>query len=215
MPFAGKDSLTARTVRTALASRKFSQVIVSTDDREIAEEARRAGARLPFLRPASLADDQASSLDVIKHAVQQFRLLEPAGPPLAICLMQVTSPLLKPEQVSAAVDLFLAGGFNSLSSMVAVQQYPEWMFRIDPVTGMAVPDQPEGITRPSGAIPARFIENGALYLVRAEWFDRQGSLYDFSRHGMYLMSREDSVDIDTQTDWAYAEMLVRRQESSD
>ena len=134
MPFAGKDSLTARTVRTALASRKFSQVIVSTDDREIAEEARRAGARLPFLRPASLADDQASSLDVIKHAVQQFRLLEPAGPPLAICLMQVTSPLLKPEQVSAAVDLFLAGGFNSLSSMVAVQQYPEWMFRIDPVT---------------------------------------------------------------------------------
>lgn len=214
MPFAGQGSLTARTVKTALSSQKFSQVLVSTDDSEIAEEARRAGARLPFLRPAHLADDHASSLDVIKHAVQQLLQLESARPPFAICLLQVTSPLLKPEQVSAAVDKFLAGGFNSLSSMVAVEQFPEWMFRSDPVSGRAVPDQPEGITRPSGAIPSRFIENGALYLVRAEWLDRQGSLYDFSRHGMYLMSREDSVDIDTQADWDYAEMLVRRQESS-
>ncbi len=213
MPFAGGESLTERTVRTAIASGCFARVVVSTDDPEIADAGRRAGAMVPFLRPAHLADDRASSVDVLIHAVEELHRLEGSGP-AAICLLQVTSPLLLPGHVRDAVSLFTAGGFNSLSTMTAVEQYPEWMFRVDAGSGLAIPESAAGITMPTAAIPKRCIENGALYLVKAEWLSQHGSLYDFANHGCFEMSREESVDIDTRSDWDYAEMLVTRQKCS-
>ncbi len=212
IPFAGGPSLTARTVGTAIASGCFARVLVSTDDPEIAAAGRQAGAMVPFLRPAHLADDQASSVDVLVHAVEELRRLE-GHAPTAVCLLQVTSPLLLPEHIHAAVTRFNAEKFNSLSTMVAVEQYPEWMFRVDAGSGLAVPESAAGITMPTAAIPKRYIENGALYLVKAAWLSRHGSLYDFANHGCLEMSREESVDIDTKSDWDYAEMLVARQKS--
>ncbi len=210
MPFAGGSSLTARTVGAALAAKIFSKVMVSTDDPQIAEDSRKAGALVPFLRPACLADDQASSVDVLRHALTELRRLHPDEHPLAVCLLQVTSPMLEARHICEAVELFFAGGFNSLSSMVKVDQYPEWMFRAPEAGGAAVPEDSLGITCSSAAIPLRFIENGAIYLVKTDWLDQNGSLYDFSHHGCYPMSCEESVDIDTRADWDYAEFLTRR-----
>lgn len=207
MPFAGGLSLTARKVSVALAAEVFSKVLVSTDDPNIAEDGRSAGAIVPFIRPANLADDTASSVDVLCHAVREMRQLNPGECPLAFCLLQVTSPMLSARHVGEAVKLFLAGGFNSLSSMTKVKQYPEWMFRVAD-SGTAIPDDAKGIVTASAGIPGRFIENGAIYLVKADWLERNQSLYDFSNHGCYVMSCEDSIDIDTRADWDYAEFML-------
>lgn len=209
MPFAGGDSLTVRTIKTAAESGCFSRVLLSTDDSQIAADGRTAGALVPFIRPAELSGDQASSLDVLLHAVAELKKLFPEEKPVAVALLQVTSPLLTARHIAAAVAAFTAGGFNSLSSMVAVEQYPEWMFRVAE-NCLATPESQEGIVCPTDRIPARYIENGAIYLVRHEWLTARRSLYDFSRHGCFAMSAEDSVDIDTRSDWEYAEFLLRR-----
>lgn len=209
MPFAGGDSLTVRTIRTAIESGCFSRVLLSTDDPQIAVEGRAAGALVPFIRPDDLSGDQASSVDVLLHAVEELKKLFPEDKPTAVALLQVTSPLLSARHIAAAVETFAAGGFNSLSSMVAVDQYPEWMFRVAE-NCLATPENQEGIVCPTGRIPVRYIENGAIYLVRHDWLNEHHNIYDFARHGCYAMSAEDSVDIDTRADWEYAEFLLRR-----
>lgn len=215
MSFAGGDSLTARTVKSAVESGCFSRVLVSTDSAEIAEEGRRAGALVPFIRPACLADDQASSVDVLLHAVDELHQNFPDDRPVAICLLQVTSPMLTAQHVREAVTLFISNGFNSLSSMTSVEQYPEWMFRVESSTGLATPESADGITCPARAIPQRYIENGAIYLVKSEWLAVSSSLYDFSRHGCYVMQAEDSIDIDTLTDWEYASFIAARRHAGE
>ena len=84
------------------------------------------------------------------------------------------------------------------------------MFRIDDKTGQACPESPCGIVAASAALPRRFIENGAIYLVQRSWLLEERSLYNFSQHGCYVMSETDSIDVDTGEDFARAEFEISR-----
>lgn len=202
----------SRAVKTALASACFSRVIVSTDDAAIAQAARLAGAEVPFMRPAELANDTASSLDVLLHAVET--LAGDGNLPEIVGLIQTTSPLLSSADVREAMRLFTEKCFVSLSSMKAVDQYPEWMFRFDEQSGRASPESPGGIVAASTSLPRRFIENGAIYLVRHSWLLEERSLYNFSQHGCYLMSESDSIDIDNEEDFVRAQFEIARRRSA-
>jgi len=200
--------LIARAVNTARASDCFSRILVSTDDDEIAMAATQAGAEVPFMRPPDLASDTASSLNVILHAVE--RLTSQQAQPDTVALIQATSPLLTAEHIKAAMRLFSEGDFVSLSSMTLVSQYPEWLFRVDPASGKARPESPRGIVAASSALPRRYIENGAIYLVKSSWLLAERSLYNFAYHGCYVMSAADSIDIDNADDFAQAEFEMAR-----
>ncbi len=208
LPLDGQPLIT-RAVATARNSQCFSRVIVSTDDKEIAAAALEAGAEVPFMRPAELASDAASSVEVLIHAVQT---LVSAGSklPAAVGLIQATSPLLTCVHIREALDLFDKGRFISLSSMTAVSQYPEWMFRLDEKSGRAMPESPVGIVAAANSLPQRHIENGAIYLVQTSWLLEERSLYNFSQHGCYVMSGADSIDIDTEEDFALAQFELAR-----
>jgi len=208
-PLGGKP-LIGWAIEAALASGCFERVLVSTDDREIADAATRAGAWVPFLRPAALATDTASSVDVLVHALEWVRQAPPPEgfAPAVVGLIQPTSPFLRPGQIREACRLFDAGGFTTLGSMCAVRERPEWMFEIDPECH-ARPLDPEHLPLPSSLLPNLFRENGAIYLVRAGWLESARSLYDLPRHGALVMPAEDSVDIDTAEDWELAEARLR------
>lgn len=209
LPIEGQP-MVAHAVNTVLASNCFARVIVSTDDEEIAQAAREAGGEVPFLRPAKLASDTATSVDVVLHAVEALTV--ESIPPAIIALIQVTSPLLTAQHLQEALELFSSGDFNSLSAMKAVTQYPEWMFQVDTATSRAIPESSTGIVTGTAAIPRRYIENGAVYLVRSQWLQEKRSLYDFARHACYLMSEADSVDIDTAEDYARAQFEIERRQ---
>ena len=200
--------LIARTIEQIATTRLFSHVLVTTDAPEIAEIARSAGAWVPFLRPPELSGDEASSLDALFHAVAQAATLEPEWRPPFIALFQPTSPFLTAAHIKAAVELYQTEGFTSLSSMCAVSEHPAWMFRVQN-PHRAQPLHPEDFFTPTADLPGLYRENGALYFVKTEFLQENRLLYHFSSHGMFLMSKEDSVDIDTQTDWDYAEFLLR------
>jgi len=192
-------------------SRCFARVIVSTDDDEIASAARIAGGEVPFMRPADLSGDNAASVDVLLHAVAI--LTEREAMPGAVALIQATSPFLTSEHIRAALQLFRSGGFVSLSSMKTVNQYPEWMFRVD-ANGRAMPESRGGIVAAAKSLPQRFIENGAIYLVQTAWLMAEKSLYNFSQHGCYVMSGPDSIDIDTEEDFSLAEFELKRRQQT-
>lgn len=205
-PLLGR-SLVWRTVTNAIAAGVFDRVIVSTEDEEIAAEGRRAGAEVPFMRPLHLATDTAGSFDVLLHAAEQvIPVAERANS--IVGLLQPTSPFLTADHVVAAFSVFSSGKFSSLSSMQKVHQYPEWMFESKD-GGRVAPVNSIDFFKSSHEMPVRFVENGAIYLVRGETLFEKLAMYDFANHGIFEMSMLDSLDIDTAQDWQFAEIILQ------
>ena len=103
-PFRGKPMI-AWSIAAAHASNCFDQVLVSTDDQEIAEVARSHGADVPFLRPAHLADDQASTKAVIGHALEWVE--QQGGACDALCCLYATAPFVQVEDLRQSQRLLM------------------------------------------------------------------------------------------------------------
>lgn len=198
----GGRSLIAHAIECAQAVRpQVSYIAVSTDSDEIAAAARHAGATVPFMRPAALATDETSSLDVVSHALDWF---EAAGKPVRwVLLLQPTSPLRRKEDVEAALALAAQTDCDSVVSVVTLQhEHPRLARRIE--QGRLVPFYDPGQSLPD--TPA-YANNGAIYLTRASVIREQKSLYGKFCHA-YVMPRERSLDIDTAFDLQIASMLL-------
>ncbi|MDD3000351.1 MAG: acylneuraminate cytidylyltransferase family protein [Candidatus Riflebacteria bacterium] len=204
--FCGK-SLTARCIETARAANIFAKIFVSTDDNELADEAKKYGAEVPFIRPAELATDIATSLDVLLHALETVVNKQRLPAPSAVCLLQVTSPFLSVKHLIEAKNKFETENFNSLSSMRKVDQYVEWQYELANEKGKASPVDRAGLTKPSTLIPKRYIENGAIYFTKYDYLTKQKSMYDFDNHGAYIMSDLESLDVDTPQDFELAKAI--------
>ncbi|MHA7875796.1 acylneuraminate cytidylyltransferase family protein [Roseivivax sp.] len=189
----GAQPLIAWTIRAALASAAVQRVIVSTDDREIAEAARAAGAEVPFLRPPELASDTATSADVVAHALAQ-------APGFASgVLLQPTSPFRTAEDIDAAQALWRAGQAATCVSVCEAEESPWLMFTRDQggQLGRVLPLPEQGLRRQDLA-PA-YLLNGAMYFFRTEDFLADRQFVSDDTVG-YVMPRARSLDIDTAED---------------
>lgn len=189
-----------RSIRTALDSGLFEQVVVSTDDADIAELALAHGAQVPFLRPAELADDFTGTAAVIVHALQQLPAFDYA------CCVYATAPLLQAR--------FLRQGFELL------QQHPDKAFAFS-VCSFGFPVQraltldgqgaltalyPEFRNTRSQDLPEAFQDAGQFYWGRSEAWLRGEVLYS-SASLPVIVPRHLVQDIDTLEDWKRAEYL--------
>lgn len=189
-----------RSIRTALDSGLFEQVVVSTDDADIAELALAHGAQVPFLRPAELADDFTGTAAVIVHALQQLPAFDYA------CCVYATAPLLQAR--------FLREGFELL------QQHPDKAFAFS-VCSFGFPVQraltldgqgaltalyPEFRNTRSQDLPEAFQDAGQFYWGRREAWLRGDVLYSPASLPV-LLPRHLVQDIDTLEDWKRAEYL--------
>lgn len=114
-PFLGKPML-AYSVETALESGLFDEVMVSTDDPEIAETAERYGAKVPFVRSAATADDHAALSDVIAEVLDEY---EKRGERFdAFCCLLATAPLLRGERLEEAWRLMTRWDYDSVFPVV-------------------------------------------------------------------------------------------------
>lgn len=206
----GGRSLIARAVEAALASRRCSRVICTTDSDAIAAEAIRAGADVPFLRPAELADDTASLVEVLIHAVAEIEGQRGRRIDL-VCLLQPTTPLRSAEDVRATIDLLLSDptADAAVSLCEVVEEHPAWLRRID--NGLVSPyfaDLPEPYRRQDLAgQPTPYKRNGAVYVMRRDVLVGDRSLYG-RRCLAHVMPPERSVDIDSELDLRVAQALA-------
>jgi CMP-N,N'-diacetyllegionaminic acid synthase len=203
------------TIETALSGRDlFHRVIVSTDDSEIAEVARRAGAEVPFMRSAELATDNAKSVDVLRHAGHFVEQQD--GITLDwIMLLQPTEPFRTREDLERVIEIGEDTGCDSVISVVQVfAVHPMLMKRIEngQLKAWCV-EEPEG-TRRQDYQPAAYMRNGAIYLTRRDVLLKHGSIRGQDSRA-YIMPPERSVGVDNELDLRMVEILMEQQRAMD
>jgi CMP-N,N'-diacetyllegionaminic acid synthase len=197
---AGKP-LIAWTIEAALRSRQLDAVVVSTDDDEIAEVSRRAGATVPFIRPAELALDTTPGLDPVLHALDALPQYN------AVLLLQPTSPLRTTQDIDACLSLAAARNTPSVVSVCEADTHPQLTYRLGTDQGLT-PYVAAAPAMRRQDLPSAVALNGALYFAHRRWLQR-GRSFIGSETIAYPMPRERSVDLDSALDWHLAELLLK------
>jgi CMP-N,N'-diacetyllegionaminic acid synthase len=197
---AGKP-LIVWTIEAALKSSMLDAVVVSTDDDEIADVARAAGAQVPFMRPAELAQDVTPGLDPVLHALGQLPQYD------SVLLLQPTSPLRTTEDIDACLRLAMQRQAPSVVSVSEAETHPYWTYRLNEGQALERMIAAAPVTRRQD-LPTVVAVNGALYFADANWLRHSGSLVGTETLA-YVMARERSVDLDTPLDWKLAELLLK------
>jgi len=201
----GTLSLIGHAVASARESIQLSRFIVSTDSAEIAEEARRHGALVPFLRPLELASDQAGMLGVLQHAV---RWLESTGvrPDLVVTL-QPTSPFRVGADIDRTIAKALETGADSAQTLSEASYHPFFMKTLEGDRTVALfPDGHKYVRRQDA--PPVYQPSGAVYVTRYPVLMEQGHILGDDNRGV-VQGFEASVNIDTEWDFMLAELILR------
>jgi N-acylneuraminate cytidylyltransferase len=198
-PFDGVPMI-VRSIRTALDCGLFDQVVVSTDDQEIADVARAHGAQVPFVRPVELADDFTGTAAVIVHALSQLPIFD------YVCCIYATAPLLQAKYLRQGHELLV--------------QHPDKSFAFS-VTGFGFPVQRALTLNQQGALtslyqefrntrsqdlPEAYQDAGQFYWGRTEAWLRGDVLFSPASLPV-ILPRHLVQDIDTLEDWKRAEYL--------
>jgi len=202
----GALSLIGHAVASARESRALTRVIVSTDSQAIAEEARRHGAEVPFLRPAELASDEAGMVPVLQHAV---RWLEATGVrPDVVVTLQPTSPFRTGEEIDRAIACVLETGADSAQTLCEASYHPFFMKTLDGDRTVALFADGKKYVRRQDA-PAVYQPSGSVYVTRYHVLMEEGQVLGHDNRGL-VMPFEASVNIDTEWDFLLAELLLRQ-----
>ncbi len=188
-------------------SKYISEIMVSTDDQEIAEVSKSLGASVPELRPAHLASDTSPTIDTVVYTLEYYQ--SKGNHFDAVILIQPTSPLRTSDDIDKAIEIFQSEGNDALISVIPVphEYNPHWVFvRNDKGQPMIATGEKEIITRRQNLPPA-YIRNGAIYITKSEVIINQKSLYGQSL-SMYEMGDDLHVNIDTLEDWMNAEKIM-------
>jgi len=200
--FCGKPLL-QWSIDAALATACVDQVVVTTDDPEIAQVARACGAEVPFLRPGELATDTASGIAPVLHALEQLPQVSD------VLLLQPTSPLRTTDDIEAIVALRQHAGRESAVSLTPSGKHPAWMYSLSQDQRLEPLLQLDGVHCRQQLTPT-YVLNGALYLASRAFLLREQAFIAPDTLG-YVMPAERSVDIDTPLDWQWAEFLMEQQ----
>ncbi|MCE9623080.1 MAG: pseudaminic acid cytidylyltransferase [Actinomycetia bacterium] len=199
--------LIVRTIRTVLASDLFERVVVSTDDNEIADLSRAAGADVPFVRPAEYATDEAPTAPVIVHAIEQIESIYGMGIDF-VCVVYPAAVLLTPGDLVRAAALLTADDSDAVISTIEFPSAIERALRVNDA-GFIEMRWPEHRFTRSQDLPTHVYDAGQFYWTRPKYWSEQisGKPYSDQRVLSYPMHRWQAVDIDTEDDWTFAEKL--------
>jgi pseudaminic acid cytidylyltransferase len=201
--FCGKPMI-AWSIEASRASGCFDQVIVSTDDTEIADVARQWGADVPFMRPGVLADDFAGTMPVVAHTVLWHQA---HGQELtAVCCLYATAPFVEPVDIKEGLELLERAPadrfvFTATSYASPIQR----ALRLDLSSGDAHMWEPEQFSKRSQDLEPAYHDAGQFYWGRPQAWLSSGNLFEASKP--LLLPRWRAQDIDTSEDWIMAELL--------
>ena len=190
----GKLSLIGHAVASARESKRLTRVIVSTDSPAIAEEARRHGAEVPFVRPAELASDEAGMVPVLQHAARWLETAERITPDMIVTL-QPTSPFRTGEDIDRAIEKLIETGADSAQTLSEASYHPFFMKTLDGDRTTSLFHEGHCYVRRQDA-PAVYQPSGAVYVTRYRVLMEEGRVLGDDNRGL-VMGFEASVNIDT------------------
>ena len=201
--FCGKPIL-AYSIEAARTSGLFDTVMVSTDDREIAELARKYGAEVPFFRSERTAGDFATTNDVLLEVLEEY---EKRGECYDLgCCIYPTAPFVTAAKLKDALGRLEGSGADTLIPVVAFSYPPQraMVVREDRL----VFESPQYLDSRSQDLEPHYHDVGQFYLFYTEAFRRNGKLM-VGNILPYVVSEMEVQDIDNQTDWEIAEIKYR------
>ena len=198
--FNGKPII-AYSIEAALGSGVFDEVMVSTDDEEIAEIAKNYGAKVPFFRSEKTSNDFATTTDVIEEVLETYR--ERGEEYDIFCCIYPTAPFITSKRLKDAVEELAKSDADSLIPVVRFSYPPQRAMEVH--DGRLVFRQPENLKKRSQDLEPHFHDAGQFYVVRSESF--------FKNHGIMVgdilpmeLSELEVQDIDNEVDWKLAEL---------
>ena len=194
-------------IEAGLKCALMEKVVVSTEDEEIAQISREAGAEVPFMRPAELAADHSPTIDMVIHALQFFQNQGEIFD--AICLLQPTVPFRLGNDLTQAITRFMESGADSLISVRSVPHAynPHWVYEQNQAGFLHTAISKElRITRRQDLPPA-YHRDGSVYLCRSSIVLEDRSLYG-QKIIPFVMANSPNINIDTMEDWQAAESFA-------
>jgi len=199
--------LIAYSIEAGRQSQYVDEVLVSTDDNEIAVIAEAYGANVPFLRPPALATDEATTVDVICHAIRHYQD-EMQKVFDYVMVLQPTSPLRTAEHVDAALELLIAKQADAVISVCEAEHSPLWANVLPDGGSMQSFLREEIKGKRSQDLPVHYRLNGAIYICDVKRFLQKRDLFLADNIFAYQMEQARSVDIDTTLDLKLCEILL-------
>jgi YrbI family 3-deoxy-D-manno-octulosonate 8-phosphate phosphatase len=203
LPVAGKP-LIAYNIEQARRSRYIHRVVVSTDDDEIAEVARRYGAEI-VRRPAEISGDSASSESALLHVLQVLQQEEGYQPDLLVFL-QCTSPLTLAEDMDGTIQALLSQRADSALAVIPFH-YFLWRQEVDGAVGINHDKRVRPLRQER---EPQYLETGAVYVMKAPDFLKARHRF-FGKTALYVMPAERRLEIDEPADLQIAELRLRSQ----
>ena len=200
----GDKPLIQYTVEVALSILPKEQICVSTDSVEIKTIVESLGIDVPFLRPNILANDTATSEDVLKHALGFYK--DRGLNYKKVILLQPTSPFRTVSDVKNALELYN----DDLDMVVSVKETdsnPYYVLFEESKEGYLEKSKKGEFTRRQD-VPTVYEFNGAIYIINTSALEKKG-IKNFDKIKKYVMDKYSSIDIDDELDWLVAESVLK------
>lgn len=196
------------TIEAALGCSEISEVMVSTDSKEIASFAESLGAKVPFLRPDSLSGDEAAGVDVVSHTINFYKRKNITFD--YILLLQPTSPLRTSTHIKNAIDERKLKKSDAIISVCECEHPPQWSNTLNGNKSMDnfLIDSAKNGAR-SQELDVCYRLNGAIYLIDTKKFLETNSFFLSNNSHAFVMPTELSVDIDNLIDFKLADLIMR------
>jgi len=209
----GGKPLIAYTVEAAKESEIFDRIILSTDDKEIAEVGKKYGAEIPFMRPEGLAEDSTPTMPVLKHAVTWMKENKNYHPDF-VAILQPTAPFRQPRHLKEAFALLKKNNADSVISVAQIPGHsnPMWALRLDDqglasllVSGDLVRKR---IPRRQD-LPTAYTNSGHLYIFKTDLLFAPEPNFYGDKVAAYVVEDKYCINIDGPEDWERAEKAIR------
>jgi N-acylneuraminate cytidylyltransferase len=180
---------------------EICDILVSTDDPAIAAVCTEAGVLVPWLRPADLATDTASSVDVVLHALDWYEAEK--GAVDGVLLLQPTSPFRTKKTLHKGIELFEKHDRQPVLAISPTHAHPMWALKTE--CDYLVPFmQGHGLGTRSQDLPPAYVVNGSFYLISTAELRAGHSFVGAKTIPLLMESPQEALDIDTEWDWAVA-----------
>lgn len=202
--FHGKPMI-AYSIEAAKSSGCFDRILVSTDDKEIAQVAKKWGAEVPFIRPARIADDFATTMDVMKHAVDWC--VEQGWSLDKVCCIYATAPFLQSTALQEGLAFLQDGEIDYVFSATTFAFPIQRALQINE-QGQVAMFYPQHLNTRSQDLPEAVHDAGQFYWGQVDAYLQQKPFFTSCAKPV-ILPRKQVQDIDTPEDWDFAEALYK------
>lgn len=206
LPLGGKP-LIQWSIDAAKGVEHIIDVMVSTDDKDIANISREGGALVPWLRPAHLATDESSSAESALHAVDWYE--SEKGPIDGLLLLQPTSPFRSKATIKKGIELFRTNSTVPVVGVVSAKTHPHWTLKI---SNEKLTPFINGVdfAKHSQDLPTAYQISGAFYLISPKQLSETKSFMgDGQVTPLIAETEEEAIDIDTKLDFQLAQIVAK------